>query len=1452
MKLLQHISLSGCKKIKKLPGSIVNSAQLRYLDFCETSIMGIPRGFSALANLVILRGFPAHVEGDWCSLEELGPLNRLKYLGLHGLENVSASSYAAKAKLGDKVHLSDLFLSCGSKLGDDGLIDNYMIFENKKQQIEKVFDDLCPPPKLDFLAINGYFGRRLPRWMMSSSVVPLTSLRILLMGDLACCTQLPDGLCQLPSLESIQIERAPAIKRIGPEFLHSYHDTSPFTVLAAFPRLRYMDLTGMVEWEEWEWEEQVQAFPVLETLMLKKCKLKCVPPVLGSQVRTLNVLCTHVHGLVSLENFGFLVELQVLSNLDLERITNLPRLQRLTISTCPKLKVVEGVSALQSLFFVDEDMETLPEYMGGINPRHLELHCSLVLLTSIAAGESGPEWDKFSHVEHVKVYAQEGDNPRKWYVLYTASPYNLETNVSRSFMSRGTLSSFEDAQRFESVFKMTRKTFSYICSLVKGPLMNNMDIHTFVDGRVLPLQDEVAVALRRLNSRGPAWDLGYTIGVNESTVLSVTKRFSDALFAGTGNPWSWRDSSKIDNIKSMFAEIHNMHNCCGVICTTNIPFGPEGDHENKENILMQVIVDAKMRFMNILLVPAGSTNQLSLFHACHLFEECNKGAWLNGKKLKVALDGSEVGEYIIGDAGYPLLPWLLTPYQEENFSDSKKEFNRRHSAATTCALKALARLKDTWKYLQEERPVNQQTLVYAIYASCMLHNIVIDMEDDTAMPRLEEGKYYQDVRQLASEDAVRARDMLSQYFLTSRSLESGGTLPSFEDMQRFESVFKMTRKTFNYICSLVFGLSMEDVDSYTFIDGRVMCLEDRVAVALRRLYSSEPSEIFGSCVGVDESTTNLITDRFIAAVCAGAMHHMYWPDSSKMDKMKSMFGRIHNMHNCCGVVCTTHIPFGPNWEHEKNDNILMRAVVDPEMRFMDIWLEWEGSMNWSSILQGAELFEECEKGVCLNGSKLKVALDGSEVGEYLIGDAGYPLLPWLLTPYQKEDLSDSKAEFNKRHTAATTCATKVLAKFQETWKFLQGQTSCPVNAETRAEAIYACCMLHNIVIDMEDDASMRSVEELNYCEEVRQLASEDAVKARDMLSQYFLTSSSSKSGGTLSSFEDAQIFESVFKMSRKTFNYICGLVFGLSMEDISSYTFIDGRMLCLEDRVAVALRRLYSSEPSETLGSSFGVDESTIKLVTDRFVAAVCQRAVPHIMWPDSGKMDKIKSMFGMVHNMHNCCGVICTTHIPFGPTCDHEKNDIILMHVIIDPEMRFMEILLEWEGSMNWSSHLHGFDIFKGCKMGVALNGSKLKVALDGPEVGEYIIGDAGYPLLPWLLTPYQEEDLSDSKAEFNRRHSAATSFATKALARFQETWKFLQGQISYPFNAETLAEAIYACCMLHNIVIDMENDAVMRSTEELNYHEEVRQLADEDAVSARDMLLQYFWTRKTLGLTG
>ncbi|KAF0896661.1 hypothetical protein E2562_026774 [Oryza meyeriana var. granulata] len=324
------------------------------------------------------------------------------------------------------------------RLGEDGLVeDEKGVTEEEQRRIEEVFDELTPPLCLENFDIHGYFGQRLPRWMMSRVAGAYDRLLIVTMHDLACCTQLPDGLCWLPSLQFFQVYRAPAIKRVGPEFVTMQPSSSQRRHAHAFPRLKTMILTGMVEWEEWEWDQQlntVQAMPALEELVLDNCKLRRLPPGLSSQATALTSMdLDNIKQLNSVEGFASLVKLELFDNPDLERVASLPRLQKLVIVRCPKMMALEEVPELQRLELHDDDMEELPGYLlKDVSPKHLLLDCSLELLTSIAVGESSPEWSKLSHIQHVKAYADQGDNERKWHVLYTRDPYSFETNIGNS------------------------------------------------------------------------------------------------------------------------------------------------------------------------------------------------------------------------------------------------------------------------------------------------------------------------------------------------------------------------------------------------------------------------------------------------------------------------------------------------------------------------------------------------------------------------------------------------------------------------------------------------------------------------------------------------------------------------------------------------------------------------------------------------------------------------------------------------------------------------------------------------------------------------------------------------------------------------------------------------------------------------------------------------------------
>ncbi|KAL6619370.1 hypothetical protein ACP70R_034509 [Stipagrostis hirtigluma subsp. patula] len=453
MKFLEFIIIEKCEKTVQVPGSIIKLGQLRGFDLLDTKVSGIPRGFGGLTKLTSLTGFPAHTatvgaspkDENWSSLIELGPMSQLRLLEIFGLENVSSRSFAAKANLAAKERLTFLKLQCASRLGKDGLVKvEDVITEEEKQQTESMFDELCPPPCLQDLSIEGYIGRRLPLWTMSStSAALLKGLRFLFLDDLACCTQLPDGLCQLPYLEFIQINRAPAIKHVGPTFVqaqqHHHSLRCSSGGLITFPRLRELLVIDMMEWEEWEWEAKsdAQVMPLLEVLVIWSCKLRSIPPGLTSHATSLRELhVDRVQHLESLERFTSVTDLWVGFNPDLVRISNLPRLQKLSITYCPELEVLEGVPALLSLKLEDYDMETLPEYLQQVNPRRLELDCSLHLLTSLALVTTGPKWDKISHIQQVKAYAEDGDRARGWYLLYKRDPYSLETNVRQSSVSQ--------------------------------------------------------------------------------------------------------------------------------------------------------------------------------------------------------------------------------------------------------------------------------------------------------------------------------------------------------------------------------------------------------------------------------------------------------------------------------------------------------------------------------------------------------------------------------------------------------------------------------------------------------------------------------------------------------------------------------------------------------------------------------------------------------------------------------------------------------------------------------------------------------------------------------------------------------------------------------------------------------------------------------------------------------
>ncbi|KAL6653862.1 hypothetical protein ACP70R_008786 [Stipagrostis hirtigluma subsp. patula] len=400
IKFLQHIWLTKCANFAgQLPRSILKLEHLRTLFFGETKFT-VPKGLGGLTELRLLGPFPVQVEGEWCSLQELGPLSQLRELAISGLSAVPSSSMAAEAKIRDKVQLRLLELECGNP---ETIAE---VAKEDCQRVEEVFDQLCPPPLLERLTLFGYTGRRAPGWMCTTagaSSMDFNSLTILHMSGLPFCTQLPDGLCTLPSLEVLYIDFAPAIKCVGKEFQR----TGNSSARPAFPRLQELRFKGLPEWEDWEWdEEEAQAkdiaMPALHTLVIVECKLDRLPAGLASSRRLAlrELFLFDLSRIAAVENFPSVVELEVHRCPSLKAIRGFGKLQTVTIVSCPVLEELEAGSALDTVELADPAMKTLPEYLRDLKPRILQVYAchprlrDLVSASDNSSAEYQAEMDK--------------------------------------------------------------------------------------------------------------------------------------------------------------------------------------------------------------------------------------------------------------------------------------------------------------------------------------------------------------------------------------------------------------------------------------------------------------------------------------------------------------------------------------------------------------------------------------------------------------------------------------------------------------------------------------------------------------------------------------------------------------------------------------------------------------------------------------------------------------------------------------------------------------------------------------------------------------------------------------------------------------------------------------------------------------------------------------------------
>ena len=282
--------------------------------------------------------------------------------------------------------------------------------------------------------------------------------------------------------------------------------------------------------------------------------------------------------------------------------------------------------------------------------------------------------------------------------------------------------------------------------------------------------------------------------------------------------------------------------------------------------------------------------------------------------------------------------------------------------------------------------------------------------------------------------------------------------------------FRITRRTFEFIVRVA-GPEMAKKDTRL---RQSIPVHKRVAVALWRLATGDTYRSTGLQFGIGRCTAMLIKQDFCNAIAKRAKEFIKFPEteqevlqSIRLFTNKSPFSQVVGAIDGCHIALKT-VPVDERIDYftRKQDySVVIQGVSDASFRFLDISAGYPGSIHDARVLRLSNLHREIEQGNWLNGPTKQIS--GSEIRPLLVGDSAYPLSVWLMKPFkQTRTLSERQLRFNHALSQARVVIEQAYGILKGRWRCLYKAMEEKTNRV--AITILACCVLHNICIDVGD------------------------------------------------------------------------------------------------------------------------------------------------------------------------------------------------------------------------------------------------------------------------------------------------------------------------------------------------------------------------------------------------
>jgi hypothetical protein len=289
------------------------------------------------------------------------------------------------------------------------------------------------------------------------------------------------------------------------------------------------------------------------------------------------------------------------------------------------------------------------------------------------------------------------------------------------------------------------------------------------------------------------------------------------------------------------------------------------------------------------------------------------------------------------------------------------------------------------------------------------------------------------------------------------------------------------------------------------------------------------------------------------------------------------------------------------------------------------------------------------------------------------------------------------------------------------------------------------------------------------------------------------------------------MFYDILRMRRRTFDRL--------VEDLRPH--IQGQHthwrqpIGVEKKLVITLYKLMHGVAIPLVADKAALGKSTVGYILRQVCTAISQKFGHLIAWPVGRRLARVASAFQAKQWLPNCIGAIDGSHIYIASpsntivAADHRnryKSFSILLQGVVDSKCYFTSINTGPPSSLHDNAHFKSTELYRKVEEGTM--GGFHDDPLTWPAglpFPPYIVGDRGYPLLSWCITPFKMGPLgvplSREEVWFNRKHSSTRMSVERGFGILKARFKEIGTKSS--LKLDFLPTVVHACCVLHNILL-------------------------------------------------